>query len=346
MSAALTEEVKRAASSHGFLRVGVARADELANESARLREWIAREHHGEMQYMMDTEAVRIDPRHENMLPGALSVIVLVAPYGRSAEPVGPSPGKIARYAYGRDYHNVLSKRAHKVAATLRKKGFESRVSVDSMPIWERAWAQRAGVGFIGKNCCLIVPGLGSHVFLCAIVTTAELVPDEPMKERCGSCTLCLDTCPTNAFIEARSLDARRCISYLTIELRGAIPTELRSSMGSWVFGCDACQDICPYNHGKLEPNVDPRFSPDPRWSQRSAEDILRMTPREFDEFAQGSPIRRTRREGFARNLAIALGNLKSKRHLPVLNQVAKQDESLIVREAASWAVSQIAERHS
>jgi epoxyqueuosine reductase len=198
------------------------------------------------------------------------------------------------------------------------------------------------VGFVGKNCCVIVPGLGSHVFLSALVTDAELPEDAPIKERCGSCRLCLDACPTRAFVSERELDARKCISYLTIEQDGAIPEPLRSGVGSWLFGCDACQDVCPFN--KTAPASEQQtaaFAPHPRWDEQSAEALLVIDEDDFRRYAEGSPIKRAGRAGMARNAAVVLGNVGGRQHLPVLEQAHSAHESEIVREAAGWAVTQI-----
>ena len=222
---ALSERVKTLATGLGFARVGIATATRLEEEGAYLDAWLAEGRHGQMSWMQDTAAVRKDPRDPRMLDGAASIVVMVAPYPRENEYQGPSPARVAKYALGRDYHNVLTKKARRVSRFLGDVGYASRVAVDSKPVFERAWAERAGVGFVGKNCCLIVPGLGSHVFLACVVTTAPLTADHPMERRCGSCTLCLDACPTEAFSEPRRLDARKCISYLTIEHRGTVPVE-------------------------------------------------------------------------------------------------------------------------
>jgi len=343
--AALAARIRERADELGFDRVGIARAEPLSLEGERLAAWLAEGRHGAMGYMAETAAVRADPTHTGMLPSARSVVVLATSYRRREPPEGPSPGRVARYAQGRDYHNVLQKRARKLADLVREAGHAARVGVDTLPIYERAWAQRAGVGFIGKNCCLIVPGLGSHVLLTALVTSAALPPDAPMKERCGACTACLDGCPTSAFVAPRQLDARRCISYLTIEQRGAIPEPLRASVGDWMFGCDACQDVCPYN--RSAPPDEARTAPfasDPRWRTHDAAALLAMDDATFGAYAQGSPIKRPGRAGMARNAAIVLGNRGEKRHLPVLDETAARHESEVVREAAVWAATRIRER--
>ena len=336
--AELTARVKAEAEAVGFARAGIAEARELTEEGARLDDWLAAGRHGQMSWMAQTASVRKDPRDPNMLEHAKSVIVMVAPYVRRNGYEGPPPARIAKYAVGRDYHNVLTKKARKVARVLQEAGFVARVAVDSKPVFERAWAERAGVGFVGKNCCLIVPGIGSHAFLACVVTTASLNPDEPMSRRCGSCTLCLDACPTRAFSGPRSLDARRCISYLTIEHRGAIPAEHRQALGPWAFGCDACQDVCPYNQtsGATEGSLD-AFEPGDRWAGVDAARILQMTEDGFRAWAEGSPLKRAQHEGLARNIALVLGNRGEEVHLPLLDDTRANHPSEVVREAADWA---------
>ena len=335
----------------GFARVGIARAEPLRVEGERLRDWLAAERHGVMTYMADSAAARVDPTlalhvpgGPGLLPSATSVIVLAMPYARSSERVGPAPGRVARYARGRDYHNVAGRRARTLAKWLRQQGHKSRATCDTMPIMERAWAERAGLGFIGKNCCLIVPGLGSHLVLATVLTSAELAPDEPQAERCGSCTLCLDGCPTRAFVAPRELDARRCISYLTIEESRPAPEPLRAAIGDWLFGCDVCQDVCPFNRTALPPEESTRaFAPDPRWETHDAASLLRMDDETFNTYAAASPIQRPGRAGMARNAAIVLGNTRDKRHLPVLRESAERDADEGVREAAQWAIARLEE---
>jgi epoxyqueuosine reductase len=353
---ALSARVKALASELGFARVGIARAEPLLPEATRLNAWLDAGHHGSMQYMQRTAAVRADPSHPGMLQGARSVVVLVAPYAGGATPVaGTTLGRVASYAQGRDYHDVLHERLRPIRRLLREAGHEARAAVDSMPVFERAWAQRSGVGFIGKNCCLIVPGIGSHVFLAAVVTSAELCADEPMRERCGECRLCLDVCPTKAFVGPRRLDARRCISYLTIEHRGAIDPALRTDMGDWVFGCDACQDVCPFNRASQAAHRHESTRAFARAaaaggaaaadaSVLDAEVLLALDEPAFVSLTRGSPLRRAKREGLARNAAIVLGNRGTGRSLPVLQRAAESDPSTVVREAAGWAIERIGER--
>lgn len=345
----MTEDLKaalRALSRElGFDRFGVARAAALEPEGEQLARYVAEGRHGSMGWLAETAAVRADPRHPGMLPSAKSVLVFASAYSRRGGAVDLGPGLISRYAAGRDYHNVLKKRIRKIEAFLRERGHEARHSVDTRPVMERAWAERAGVGFVGKNCMVIVPGLGSYVFLAAVVTSAELAPDAPMERRCGECALCLEACPTGAFVEARSLDARRCISYLTIERRGACPEELREATGEWLFGCDVCQDVCPYNvspRGADDPESP--YAPSERWSGVDAEALLTLDEERFAALTSGSPVKRARREGLARNAAIALGNGGDRRHLPVLREAARSHDAEEVREAAAWAARRIEAR--
>jgi epoxyqueuosine reductase len=210
-------------------------------------------------------------------------------------------------------------------------------------MFERAWAERAGIGFVGKNCCLIVPGVGSHAFLACVVTTAPLSPDEPISRRCGSCSLCLDACPTHAFSAPRSLDARKCISYLTIEHRGRIPVEHRQALGPWMFGCDVCQDVCPYNQTSGGTWL-AAFEPGDRWTGVDAAQLLQMTEEAFGAWAEGSPVKRARYEGLARNAALVLGNRGTEVHLPVLDEARRSHSSEVVREAAEWAGTELKRR--
>lgn len=347
VSEALEARVKALARELGFARVGIARAEALEPEGAQLRAFVAKGRHGGMGWLADTVEVRADPRHPGMVPGAESVVVLVAPYARPGGEarVGPAPGRVARYARERDYHNVLRKKVRKIEALLREAGHRARWSVDSRPVLERAWAERAGVGFVGKNCCLIVPGLGSHVFLATVVTTARLEADAPMARRCGACRLCLDRCPTEAFAGPRELDARRCVSYLTIEHEGPVDPALREGLEDWIFGCDACQDVCPYNRtAPPEPSVTEPYAAHGRWEAVDAEGLLAMEEEAFLAWAEGSPARRSGRTRMARNAAYVLGNVGERRHLPVLREAARGHEDEGVREAARWAGERIEER--
>jgi epoxyqueuosine reductase len=341
----LTERLKSLAEERGFVRAGVARAEPLTVEGEHLDAWLAKGFHGEMDWMARTAEVRKNPCHPGMLGEARSVLVLAAPYLRSSAFDGAAPGRVAKYALGRDYHNVLKRRAGTLLKVIREEGYLGRLAIDSKPVFERAWAERAGLGFVGKNCCLIVPGIGSHVFLACIVTSAPLLTDEPMERRCGSCTLCLQACPTRAFEAERRLDARRCVSYLTIEHRGAIPASLRPGLGPWLFGCDVCQDVCPYNQTSA-PGGEPMqaFEPAGHWDEVDPSRLLQMDQETFQRWAAGSPLKRAGHEGLRRNAAIVLGNAGGKADLPVLRTTMEGDPSALVREAAGWACAQINRR--
>ncbi len=341
--AALKERLIARGRELGFARVGVARAVALDPEGEALRHFVAAGRHAEMGWLADTVEVRADPRHPGMVEGALSVLVFAAPYARAGEGPRFGLGRVARYAAGRDYHNVLGRRLRKIEKTLREEGHRARLSVDSRPVFERAWAERAGLGFVGKNCCLIVPGLGSHLFLACVVTTAELPPDSPMKRRCGDCTACLDACPTDAFVGPHELDARRCISYLTIEHEGAIDDALKPRIAPWVFGGDACQDVCPYNRtSPAAPEVTEPFAEHPRFRETPLESLLAWDDEEaFRSYAQGSPLKRAGRAKLARNAALVLGGAGDRRALPVLREAASKHEDAAAREAAAWAIARL-----
>jgi epoxyqueuosine reductase len=347
VSTALDRELQDRAVAQGFDRVGVARAQALGPEAEHLHRWLEAGRHGEMAYMQRTAAARIDPRRPGMLPSAVSVVVLATNYARRPEACGPSPGRIARYARGRDYHNVVGKRARKLARFLRARGYRARSSVDLLPVFERAWAVRSGLGFVGKNCCLIIPGIGSHVLLATILTSAPLSCGEPLQPRCGSCRLCLDACPTQAFEAANELDARRCISYLTIENPGSIPEGLRAAVDDRLFGCDECQDVCPYNRAELPGQATTApFATDPRWGATDAASLLSLDEDAFARLTEATPLRRPGRAGLARNAAVVLGNRGGRVHLPVLRQALAQDSSEVVREAAAWAIERLEARES
>ena len=341
----LRAKVEDAARALGFDRIGVARVEPLERESEALHAWLAEGHHASMAWMERNVEVRAQIDHEMLHPEAKSVIVLAVSVARPGEGnIGPAPGVVARYARGRDYHNVMGKRAQKLAAMLRDEGFTARATVDTAPVLERAWAERAGLGFVGKNTMLIIPGLGSHVMLACVVTNAVLPHDEAIGERCGSCTRCLDRCPTNAFPKERVLDSRRCVSYLTIEHEGPIEESLREGIGHWFLGCDVCQDVCPFNQTKhVATGMADALAPHPRWNT-SAEQILQMSEGNFDTFSVGSPVRRPGHESALRNAAIVLGNAGNKKHLRVLHETAQSHQNEVIREASAWAYAQLRAR--
>jgi epoxyqueuosine reductase len=342
----LTDAVRTRALSLGFHRVGFAATAPLTDDGARLRTWLDAGHHGDMHWLADAPEARADVTHPRVLPGAKTVIVCALSYHRGDEPSPLADGTLARYARGRDYHNFLRKRLRKLAAWIRREhGAEAAPLVDTSPILERAWARRAGVGFVGKHGCVISPGLGSYLLLGEVVTTLALTPDAPMDERCGTCTRCLDACPTRAFVAPWVLDARRCVSYLTIERAGPIPEDLREGVGDRVLGCDACQEVCPFNRTAPPPaSTTGDFAPDPRWREHSLASLVRLSEGDFAALTEGSPAARPGRAGLARNAAVALGNVGHRVHLPVLREAMTHDPDDAVREAAAWALARITTR--
>ncbi len=327
----------------------MARADvALGIEHERYAEFIARGMHGDMTFLAELADARRTLDNEAVFCGAKSVICVAKAYGREEEPTSGVAPFVARYARGRDYHNFLKKRLRKLAVFVRglAPGAEARALCDIEPVLERAWAARAGLGFVGKNGLVIAPGTGSYVLLGEVVTNLELVPDTPITERCGSCTRCLDACPTEAFVAPFVLDARRCVSYLTIEAKGAPAEELRAGIGEHLFGCDDCQDVCPFN--KTAPPKEARtrdFAPLEEWQSRGLDDLAAMDEAEFDRLTPGSPMRRAKRAGLARNAALVAANRliagrggeAEERCL----RVAAEHEEAAVREVAAWGLAQI-----
>lgn len=334
----------------GFEAVGFARADvPLEADFERYEAFIAGGKHGEMSWMASNREARRRLDTEHILAGARTVICVARRYARASEDDEADPATartIARYARGRDYHNGIRKKLRQLAAITRTLGenVRARPLCDKEPILERAWAARAGLGFVGKNGLLIVPGVGSFVLLGEVVTTLVIEPDPPISERCGSCTRCLDACPTHAFDAAFVLDPRRCISYLTIEHRSAIDEELRPSIGAHLFGCDDCQTVCPFNASRgrrARSELDARFSADGRWQDTELEDLLTLDEEGFLRLREGSPVGRATRAGLARNAAIVLGNRGDPSAVPALEHARTEHDSEIVREAAGWAVDHI-----
>ncbi len=291
----------------GFDRVGFARADPLEEEGVRLEEWLSAGRHGTMAWMERDPARRVDPRE--IVPSAKSVIVLAKNYYTPFEhDDSPEHAKISRYAWGRDYHRVLPKKLKKLHRFMREEidpAVENRWYVDAGPVMEKAWAVRAGLGWMGKHSNVITRTHGSWVFLGVMITSLELPPDEPIPDFCGSCTRCIDACPTDAIIAPYQVDATRCISYLTIESPRdePIPEEHSDNMENWVFGCDICQDVCPWN--KFETPTDEQdFAPRPGRLDLTYDEIRAMTEEEFRERFQGSPVMRAKLEGMKRNAEV------------------------------------------
>ena len=328
----------------GFALAGVA-APGPVPDFARFRDWVDRGLAGEMRYLTDHRAdVRNHPEH--LLPGVRSIICVGmlydGPEPYSTEFSDPERAWISRYAWGEDYHGVIRAKLESLAGKLLELDtFRWRACVDTAPLLERSFARRAGLGWIGKNTCLINQQLGSWLFLGELLTTLELPPDSPPPDRCGTCTRCIDACPTEAIIPSAQgqfeLDARLCISYFTIELRGAIPGVNRVAMGQNVFGCDICQDVCPWNNKSNPIAWEPGelFAP-------PLERMAALTETEFRQMFQGTPVTRTKYTGFLRNVAVAMGNSGLKKFRAPLEKLAASDDALVA-EHARWGLIRLRE---
>jgi epoxyqueuosine reductase len=334
--------IKRIARECGFELAGIAPA-EPPEDFARYESWAQQGMAGEMRYLTDRRGdMRRDVR--NLLPGARSVICVGKLYNQQSAPAAPGQAIVSRYAWGQDYHDTMRASLEEMAARLREHAtFEFKVCVDTAPVLERTFARLAGLGWIGKNTCLINEPLGSWFFLGELITTIEVQADNPPPERCGTCTRCIDACPTDAFVPSNgwwSIDARKCIAYFTIELRGSIPVEHREAMGARVFGCDICQDVCPWN--SRAPVTD---SFQDLHSAPELEKYANLSEGEFNLIFQGSPLARPKYSGFLRNVAIAMGNSGLERFRePLENLSRNRDET--VAEHARWALQHLCGKHS
>lgn len=329
-------QLKAQAYGLGFDLAGVATLG--APDSAReFDTWIANGYAGEMHYLERGADLRRDSRRPE--PGMRSAVVVAMNYG-GTQP----PGPIARYARGDDYHAVMHEKLDElgrwfVAATGGTA--RARSYVDTGPVLERDLARRAGLGWFGKNTNLINPTLGSFFFIGALFTDAELEPDAPFAaDRCGTCTRCLDACPTQAFTAPRTLDATRCIAYLTIELKGEIPEEFRADIGELVYGCDICQDVCPWNVRFSRDVTEPALKPHPDRVNPDAAELLALTDAEWRARFGKSAMTRAKRRGLARNAAVALGNRRDPLTIPALERAAREDAEPVVRAHARWALAQ------
>jgi epoxyqueuosine reductase len=340
-AAALAARAKALAREAGFDLAGIARP-EAPRELAFFPQWIARGHAAEMAYLTGQVERRSDLR--TAFPWARSVLCVGLQYDSEAPYSTEAPadrGWIARYAWGDDYHDVMKVLLDRVVDALRREAgaFEARTYVDTGPIVERAYAAAAGLGAWGKNTCLLHPEHGSWFFLGEAVTDLDLPQDAPRGDMCGSCTACLEACPTGALPAPYVLDAARCISYLTIEVKGAIPEEHREGMGRQVFGCDICQDVCPWNRRRRH-HGPPAFAPRPGLQAPSLDDLAMLDADAFRARFQNSPLKRAKRRGLLRNVAVALGNAGDPSKRPLLDHLAA-DEDPLVREHALWALQRL-----
>jgi epoxyqueuosine reductase len=307
------------------------------------RNWLDEGGHGEMSYMERGEEKRCDP--QKVLPGARSIVVLALNYFQGDPKAGDTPaatGKIARYARGDDYHDLVANKLDKIDEFLRAFDGQQKCYVDTGPVLERDHAAEAGIGWHGKSTMLIDERLGTWFFLAEVLTTLELPPDEPVPDRCGTCERCIKACPTGAITAPHRLDARRCISYLTIELKGSIPLDLRPLIGDRIFGCDDCLDACPWNRF-ARVSREAAFFARPSTVGIPLRDYLGLSDEDFRSLFRNSPIKRIKRRGFLRNVCVALGNVGDPSDLAALGRAAADPEPLIA-EHAKWAIHQIRSR--
>lgn len=326
----------------GFDRAGFARLGPSEHADAFER-WLGRGENAEMAYLERRRAERLDPR--TILEGARSVVCVARQYhppGNGGDGAEDSLYRyVARYARGEDYHDVLKERLQRLAGRIRAEfpGTKTRVYVDTGPVLERELAARAGIGSFGKNTNLLHPEAGSWFFLGEILTTLELPPSTPVADLCGSCSRCLEACPTGALPEPYHLDATRCISYWTIEHRGWFEDDVRSMVSDWLFGCDICQEVCPVNEAP-QPAAEPRFAPDSRREALTLEDLLEMSREAYVELFRGSAMKRAKLEGLQRNAAVLLGNLGDPAAVPALLRALDHPEP-VVRGHAAWALGKL-----
>jgi epoxyqueuosine reductase len=296
----LTNFIKSKSIDLGFISCGISKADFLEDEAANLENWLKNEMHGEMSYMERNFDMRLDPR--KILNGAKSVISLT--YNYYTDKLQKDENfKISKYAFGTDYHFVIREKLKNLLFLIREKvgDINGRVFVDSAPILERAWAKKSGLGWIGKNTNLISKNVGSFFFLCEIIVDIELDYDYSTTDHCGTCTACIDACPTNAIVEPYKVDGSRCISYLTIELKENMPEYAKDSYDKWVFGCDICQDVCPWNKFS-KPHNEPLFNADEKFLSMSKNEWLEITKETFDKVFKDSAVKRTGYDGLKRNI--------------------------------------------
>jgi epoxyqueuosine reductase len=333
----LTARLKNEAKRLGFDLCGISPAISPPGLE-RLSQWLAAGYAGEMRYLPDRAEAYRDPN--SVLEGARSVVMLGTNYRtEAAGATEPGQGRVSCYAWGTDYHDLIRTSLAKLADWFSEKlpNHKVRGVVDTAPLLEREFAQLAGLGWIGKNTLLLNKQMGSWFFLAALLTDAELNYDQPHElDHCGTCRACLDACPTNAFVDAYVLDARRCISYLTIELRGSIPTDLRAGMGDWVFGCDVCQDVCPWNRRAPE-SQESDFRPLAKMNPIELAELFDLDEAAFRMRFRHTPLWRAKRRGLLRNAAIVLGNCPHPPALPALIRGLNDDEPLI-RGACAWSL--------
>lgn len=341
----IKEALKTFAAAIGFDLCGIAPAVPPPHGDA-YRAWLDAEYHGSMEWIARNKERRVAPGV--VQPNAQSIIVLGLNYFQKmptppddAQPEGVV-GKIARYAWGTDYHDIVLKKLKALDAWLAERGGTQRYYVDTGPVLERDFARLAGLGWQAKSSMLIHPKWGTWLFLAELITTLALEPDQPIRDHCGSCTRCMTACPTQAIVSEKVVDARRCISYLLIENRGPIPMEFREAIGDRIYGCDTCLDVCPWNRFAQEAR-ETDFAARSFVAGKSLRQLLSLTQEEFSALFAKSPIKRIKREGLQRNLCVALGNAGEAEDLPALETVASQGTEML-REHALWAIAKIRQR--
>jgi len=336
-------ELLRRAAAIGFDSCRIAPAA-APRHREQFHAWLESGFAAEMDWIGRGAEKRSDP--QKVLPSARSVIVLALNYWQGEEEKeagGRENGRIARYAWGDDYHELMEKKLRELDSFLTAAGGQQKFYVDTGPVLERDFAAEAGIGWHGQSTMLLNRQLGTWFFLAEIFTTLELPFDPPQVARCGSCTRCIDACPTGAITAPHRLDSRRCISYLTIELKGSIPVELRPMIGDRIYGCDDCLDACPWNRF-AQVSREAAFSARPAVTQMRLRDFLALDEEQFRNMFRGSPIRRVKRRGFLRNVCVALGNVGTREDLPALVNAARDHEPLVA-EHAVWAIAQIKDRY-
>lgn len=296
-----SSQIKQLALSHGFDFCGISKAGFLEEEAPRLEEWLKKGQNGQMAYMNNYFDKRLDP--SLLVPGAKSVISLLLNYYAEPAQKDPLAPKISRYAYGEDYHDVIKSKLSLMLADMKTQigDFNARVFTDSAPVMEKAWAAKSGLGWVGKHTNLIRKESGSFFFIAEIICDLELETDGPVSDHCGTCTRCIDACPTDAIVEPYKVDGSKCISYFTIELRDEIPQEVKGKFENWMFGCDICQDVCPWNRFS-KPHQTPAFNAKPELLEMSANEWQEITEDVFNLLFKKSPVKRTKYEGLKRNL--------------------------------------------
>jgi epoxyqueuosine reductase len=318
------------------------------------REWVDKGHHASMAYLASERAQTFRSDPSRYQPEARSLLVVAMRHHNPLslpEPAGGEPrGRVAAYAWGQDYHEVIPPRLEELAASLERalgQAVWARAYTDTGAVLERDFAQEAGLGWQGKNTCLIDPRSGSYYLLGELFLGVAIEPTPPFRsDQCGSCRRCIEACPTGAIREDRTIESARCISYLTIENKGAIPPELRPRLGQWVFGCDICQMVCPWNLRFAPAEGHRSLAPRPETARPALIEALRLNPQEFRARFRGSPILRARRRGYLRNIAVALGNARDRSAIPALAETLAQEPEALVRSHAAWALGQIAGLHA